>query len=126
MIRQMAFILGAVFLLIGVLGFVPGATTDGMLLGLFHVNPAHNFVHLLSGTIAVIAGLSGGSAPLWFFRVFGIFYGLVAVLGFLAGDSPVLGMIANNRADVWLHALLSLVSLILGFMPVGHLRHAHA
>jgi len=126
MIRQMAFILGAVFLLIGVLGFVPSATTDGMLLGLFHVNPAHNFVHLLSGVVAVVAGLSGGSAPLWFFRVFGIIYGLVAILGFMGGSEPVLGMIANNRADVWLHALLSLVSLILGFLPIGHLRHAHA
>jgi len=126
MIRQMAFILGAVFLLIGVLGFVPSATTDGMLLGMFHVNPAHNFVHLLSGVVAVVAGLSGGSAPLWFFRVFGIIYGLVAILGFMGGSEPVLGMIANNRADVWLHALLSLVSLILGFLPIGHLRHAHA
>ena len=126
MIRQMAFILGAVFLLIGVLGFVPSATTDGMLLGMFHVNPAHNFVHLLSGVVAVVAGLSGGSAPLWFFRVFGIIYGLVATLGFMGGSEPVLGMIANNRADVWLHALLSLVSLILGFLPIGHLRHAHA
>jgi len=122
----MAFILGAVFLLIGVLGFVPSATTDGMLLGMFHVNPAHNFVHLLSGVVAVVAGLSGGSAPLWFFRVFGIIYGLVAILGFMGGSEPVLGMIANNRADVWLHALLSLVSLILGFLPIGHLRHAHA
>ena len=126
MIRQMAFILGAVFLLIGVLGFVPSATTDGMLLGLFHVNPAHNFVHLLSGVVAGVAGLSCGSAPLWFFRVFGIIYGLVAILGFMGGSEPVLGMIANNRADVWLHALLSLVSLILGFLPIGHLRHAHA
>ena len=126
MIRQMAFILGAVFLLIGVLGFVPSATTDGMLLGMFHVNPAHNFVHLLSGVVAVVAGLSGGSAPLWFFRVFGIIYGLVAILGFMGGSEPVLGMIANNRADVWLHALLSLVSLILGFLPIAHLRHAHA
>jgi len=115
-----------VFLLIGVLGFVPSATTDGMLLGMFHVNPAHNFVHLLSGVVAVVAGLSGGSAPLWFFRVFGIIYGLVAILGFMGGSEPVLGMIANNRADVWLHALLSLVSLILGFLPIGHLRHAHA
>lgn len=126
MIRQMAFVFGAVFLLIGVLGFVPGAATDGMLLGLFHVNLAHNFVHLLSGAVALIAGLSGGSAPLWFFRIFGIVYGLVAILGFFAGNSPVLGMIANNRADVWLHALLSLASLILGFLPIGHLRHAHA
>ena len=126
MIRQMAFVFGALFLLIGVLGFVPGAATDGMLLGIFHVNLAHNFVHLLSGAVALIAGLSGGSAPLWFFRIFGIVYGLVAILGFIAGNSPVLGMIANNRADVWLHALLSLASLILGFLPIGHLRHAHA
>ncbi len=126
MIRQMAFIFGAVFLLIGALGFVPGATPDGMLLGLFHVNLAHNLVHLLSGAVALIAGFAGGSAPVWFFRVFGILYGLVALLGFFAGSGPVLGIIANNMADVLLHAFLSLASLILGFMPIGHLRHAHA
>jgi hypothetical protein len=126
MIRQMAFIFGAVFLLIGALGFVPGATPDGMLLGLFHVNLAHNLVHLLSGAVALIAGFAGGNAPVWFFRVFGILYGLVALLGFFAGNDPVLGLIANNRADVMLHALLSLISLFLGFAPIGHLRHAHA
>ncbi|PYL96244.1 MAG: DUF4383 domain-containing protein, partial [Verrucomicrobia bacterium] len=44
---------GIVFLAVGILGFVPGVTSDvngmPMLLGIFHVNTAHNLVHIVSG-----------------------------------------------------------------------------
>src|SRR5438132_3618228 len=47
MIKTAALLFGIVFLLIGILGFVPAVTPDnGMLLGIFHVNTAHNIVHL--------------------------------------------------------------------------------
>ena len=50
-----------------------------------------------------------------FFKVFGVVYGLVAILGFFAGDQPLLGMIAHNMADTWLHVAIAVVSLWLGF-----------
>ena len=101
MIKKLAIAFGIVFILIGILGFVPGATQNEHLLGIFHVNPAHNFVHLLTGGAALVAGLTSMNAAQLFFRVFGVIYALVAVLGFMAGDAPILGIISNNVADAW-------------------------
>lgn len=115
MLRTAARIFGIAFILVGILGFVPGVTKGHMLLGVFHVNAAHNIVHLLSGAAALAAAASGAAAARTYFRIFGLVYGLVAILGFLGGDKPVMGMISNNRADAWLHVAIALTSLVLGF-----------
>jgi len=61
-----AFIVGLVFLLVGILGFIPGITSnyddlkfaghgsDAQLLGIFDTSVLHNIVHLLFG----IAGIA--------------------------------------------------------------------
>jgi hypothetical protein len=113
--KKLSVIFGVVFLAIGILGFVPGITQEEHLLGIFHVNAAHNAVHILTGLIALAAGLASEHAATLFFRIFGVAYGLVAVLGFFAGDQPILGFISNNAADTWLHVGIAAVSLILGF-----------
>ena len=115
MLKKAAIIFGVVFLLVGVLGYVPGVTTNEMLLGIFHVNAAHNIVHLLSGAVALPAGWRALVRRGWYFRIFGIVYGLVAVLGFLQGEAHLLGLISNNMADTWLHVAIAVVSLALGF-----------
>src|SRR5688500_8295388 len=43
-VKNAALLFGVVFLIVGILGFVPGVTTNEMLLGIFHVNAAHNVV----------------------------------------------------------------------------------
>ena len=48
--------LGIVYLLVGILGFIPGLTTDGLLLGLVHINLADNLLHLVVGAIAAFIG----------------------------------------------------------------------
>jgi hypothetical protein len=120
MAKTMAVLFGVVFLLIGILGFVPGVTKDQMLLGIFHVNTAHNAVHLLSGVVALFCGMSSLGASRMYFRIFGLVYGLVAVLGFLnPGDTMLLGLISNNMATTWLHVVIAAVSLLIGFMPAS-------
>jgi Domain of unknown function (DUF4383) len=119
MVKTMAVLFGVVFLLFGILGFVPAVTKDQMLLGIFHVNAAHNCVHLLSGVVALITGMAGACAARWYFRIFGLVYGLVAGMGFMMGDGMLLGLITNNTADTWLHVGIAAVSLILGFMPAS-------
>ena len=86
-----------------------------MLLAIFHVNTAHNLVHIVSGAIFLFAAMSGaGAARLWF-QIFGVIYAIVAVLGFMNPAGPLLGMISNNPADTWLHVVLAVVMLAIGF-----------
>src|SRR6476659_6821963 len=118
MAKTMAVLFGLVFLVVGILGFVPAVTKDEMLLGIFHVNAAHNCVHLLSGVVALVCGMMGVGASRTYFKIFGLVYGAVAVMGFLnPGDTMLLGLISNNMADTWLHVAIAAVSLLLGFMP---------
>ena len=121
MVKTMAVLFGVVFLVVGALGFVPAVTKDDMLLGIFHVNAAHNVVHLLSGAVALFCGMAGVGASRNYFRIFGVVYGAVAVLGFLnpGEHTMLLGLISNNTADTWLHVGIAAVSLILGFMPAS-------
>ena len=115
MVRSAAILFGVVFLLVGILGFVPAATSNEMLLGTFHVNLAHNIVHLASGVVFLLCGMAGAGASSAFFKIFGIVYALVAVLGFYYKDEAIFGLIANNMPDVWLHVVLAVVMLFLGF-----------
>ena len=109
-----AAVLGAVLLLVGILGFV-----NDPVLGLFDVNATHNVVHILAGAIGLWAGVWGGiAASRWYNRVFGIVYAAVAVLGF-AGVSAFVSLLALNGADNWLHALIGAVQLVVGFGMKG-------
>src|SRR5260370_13872300 len=117
MVKTLAILFGLVFLLIGVLGFVPAVTTNvngmPMLLGIFHVNTAHNIVHLASGAVFLLCGMAGPGPSRTFFRIFGIVYALVAVLGFYYGHQPLLGMISLSTPNTYLHVWLSVVLLSL-------------
>ena len=116
MVKNFVLALGAVFVLIGVLGFVPALTPNDQLLGIFAVDTVHNVVHLVSGLVAFGAVLAG-SARLYA-QVFGVVYGLVTVLGFLGGDgTEILGLFHVNTADNFLHVAIALSALYVGFTP---------
>jgi hypothetical protein len=119
MVKSAAILFGLVFLAVGILGFVPSITKDEMLLGIFHVNLAHNIVHLASGAVFLLCGMAGAGPSRTFFRIFGIVYAAVAALGFYYGDQPILGIISNNTPVIWLHVALAVVMLIIGFGVSG-------
>jgi hypothetical protein len=112
-IQKWSKVFGVVFLLVGILGFVPGITTDGHLLGIFEVDTVHNIIHLLTGIIALAVAGSASKAR-GFFKIFGVVYAVVAVVGILHGSS-VLGLIGVNMADNILHVVLAIVILAIGF-----------
>lgn len=114
MITKTVKLLGAVFILIGILGFVPALTPNGLLLNIFAVDTVHNIVHLLSGILALAFAARGTHMAQMFSKVFGIVYGLVAIIGL---TSPtILGLFVVNGADNVLHIVLAVVFLVLGFM----------
>lgn len=116
MLKKAAVITGILFVAAGILGFVPGITTDGHLLGVFRVDALHNLVHIASGVVAFIVGRTSEYASRRYFQIFGVVYGLVAVLGFFYLDQPLLGIMAHNTADLVLHIAIAAASLYLGFM----------
>ena len=120
MVKTLGMLFGIVFLAVGILGFVPGVTTTGadgmpMLLGIFMVNTVHSIVHTASGVVFLLASMAGaGAASLWF-KLFGLVYAVVAVLGFMTPNGLLLGLISNNPADTWLHVGLAAAMLLIGF-----------
>lgn len=113
-LRSFALVFGVVFILIGLLGFIPGVTTDeGLLLGIFEVSPLHNVIHLVSG-LAALLGYKSNAYARMYFQIFGVVYAVVAVTGLVQG-STVLGLIDVNAADNVLHVVIAVAALGLGF-----------
>ena len=108
MAKKLAMVFGVVFILVGLLGFF-----NNPILGIFAVNGAHNVVHLLIGIVMVIMASQGEASAAMSMNIFGVVYLLVAVLGFVM-KSPMLGFIAYNGADNWLHVVLGIVLLAAG------------
>jgi hypothetical protein len=111
MAKTLCKVLGVVFLLVGIAGFA--APT---LMG-FHLSPAHNLVHLLSGAIALYLGFSGSlSAAKTFCLVFGVVYLGLGILGMVFGDPAMdrmwhVGPLDLAMRDHGLHILLGAVFL---------------
>lgn len=117
--RLVATIFGAVYLVVGALGFaVTGgvtffATDGGLLLGIFAVNPAHNIAHLLIGAALLIAGLVSAVAAKTVNIIIGAAYLLLGIVGFfLVGTS--LNVLALNTFDHFLHLASAIVLLGVG------------
>lgn len=114
MTQNLAKIFGWVLVAVGILGFVPGITSGGSLLGIFQVDATHNIVHLLTGVLALVAARGAGEYVRLYFQVFGVVYAAVAILGFLQGGS-VLGLFGVNTADNLLHLVIAAIALYAGF-----------
>lgn len=115
MVRRLGMLLGGLFLIGGMLAFVPGVTQDGMYFGFFMVNTAHNIMHIVSGAMFLIAAMLGARPARLWFQLFGAFYAALAAIGFVVGDGLIFGLIMNSPFDSWGHAGLALIMLSIGF-----------
>lgn len=117
--RLVATIFGAVYILVGLLGFAVTsgvgfiATEGGLLLGVFEVNPLHNIAHLLIGAALLIAGLKSVPAAKAVNVAVGAVYLLLGIVGFFLVDTA-LNILALNTADHFLHLASALVLLGVG------------
>lgn len=113
-VRSTAMWVGVAVLLVGLAGFVPALTPEGKVLGLFLVDPFHNVVHVMTGALAILASRSSEDATRTYFKVFGVVYALVTVLGFTTGTG-LFGLLPTNAADNFLHLVLAALFLYYGF-----------
>ncbi len=116
MTKKLVMVIGVVFILVGLLGFV-----NDPVLGLFDVDLVHNLIHLGSGILALVFAKKGDYAARMYARVLGVIYGLVAIIG-LASEDEILGLFQANSADDWLHIVLALVILAVGFCDLDKMN----
>jgi 4-hydroxybenzoate polyprenyltransferase len=120
-----ALIVGATFLLVGVLGFIPGVTQnyDAMevaghesgaeLLGIFQVSILHNIVHLAIGVIGLVAAATWEGARLYLVGG-GAIYLALAIYGWIVERTSDANFVPMNNADNVLHVLLGAGMILLG------------
>jgi hypothetical protein len=125
--QKAAAAVGAVFLLVGVLGFVPGITTDygelelaghesqAKLLGLFQVSILHNLVHVAFG-IAGLAMARTWSTARTFLVGGGAIYLVLWVYGLVVDHDEPANFVPVNTADNWLHLGLGAGMVALGLL----------
>lgn len=134
-IQVISGIFGAVFLLVGILGFIPGITTDldtimfaghhsqAALLGLFQVSVLHNIVHLLFGIVGLLGVRSRGLAKAYLI-VGGIVYAVLWIYGLVVPMESMGNFVPLNTADNWLHFVLAVAMVTSGFV-FGRKAAAH-
>lgn len=127
LLQTMALVVGAVFLLVGVLGFIPGITSNygqmefaghesqAKLLGIFQVSVLHNIVHLLFG-IAGIAMSRRVDSAFAYLVGGGAIYLVLWLYGLLIDQNHDANFVPVNNADDWLHFFLGAGMIALGFI----------
>ncbi|MFC3965188.1 DUF4383 domain-containing protein [Nocardia jiangsuensis] len=126
-VRGAALIVGAVFLLVGILGFIPGVTTnydtlqfaghhsEAKLLGLFQVSILHNLVHLAFGAAGLIAARAIRTAQLYLI-IGGAIYLVLWLYGLAIDEHSDANFVPLNTADNWLHFGLGVGMIGLGVL----------
>ena len=133
-VRYFALVLGIIFLLVGVMGFIPAFVTHpmdmtgardagphaahGNLIGLFPVNTLHSLVHLLFGLWGVLAYRTFDGSRVYA-RSVAVIYGILTIMGLIAAANVynTFGWIPLHGNDVWLHAVVAIAAAYFGFAP---------
>lgn len=134
--RYCALIIGILFLLVGVAGFIPsfvsipGTTASSVpvdaapdaytagfsyVFGLFPTNLLHNLVHCAVGVLGIASYNNVENARL-FNRVFAIAYVLLAIMGLLPITNTTFGLMPIFGNNVWFNALTGVVAAFCGFV----------
>ena len=117
--QTLAMVFGIAFLGAGILGFIPGITTnyDDMtfagkdsgaeLLGIFQVSVLHNIVHLLFGVAGLALARTWSGARTYLLGS-GVIYIVLFAYGLLVGGGDDANFVPANNADDWLHLVLGI------------------
>jgi hypothetical protein len=122
-----ALLVGAVFLIVGIAGFIPGITTNvgdidfaghespAELLGLFQVSILHNIVHIAFGIVGIVMAAAWESSRLYLIGG-GVIYLALAVYGWIVDRASDANFVPMNNADNVLHVLLGAGMILLGLV----------
>jgi len=125
-VQTMALLVGVVFLLVGILGFIPGITTNydemefagnesgAELLGIFQVSILHNIVHVLFGIAGIALARTWDGARSYLIGG-GVIYLVLWLYGLIVDKGGDANFVPVDSADDWLHFFLGLGMVALGF-----------
>jgi hypothetical protein len=117
--QTIALLFGVAFLGAGVLGFIPGITTNlsdiefagkdspSELLGIFQVSILHNIVHLAFGIAGIALSRTTASAKMYLLYS-GVIYVVLVVYGIFVSGGDDANFVPINTAGDWLHAGLAI------------------
>jgi ABC-type transport system involved in multi-copper enzyme maturation permease subunit len=126
-VQSVAMLVGIVFLLTGILGFIPGITTNyddlafagpdsgAKLLGIFQVSILHNLVHALFGIVGLVLARTVSGARTYLIGG-GVIYLVLFVYGLVVSSGSDANFIPFNGADDVLHLLLGIGMIALGYV----------
>jgi arginine exporter protein ArgO len=125
-IQKAAMLFGIVFLLVAVLGFIPGITSDydrlsefgdvgAKVFGIFGVNWLENVVHLLYGVLGLALARTWNGSRAYFIGG-GLVYLVVWLYGLLIDLNSSANIIGVNSAANWLHFALGVTMLLIGLV----------
>src|SRR5690554_7178493 len=126
-VQKAALTVGIVFLLVGILGFIPGVTTNydqlmfaghgsgAMLLGIFQVSILHNAVHLLFGIAGLVFARSAKASRNYLIWG-GVIYLVLWIYGLVVPHDSMANFVPLNDADDWLHLVLAIGMIGLGLL----------
>lgn len=124
-VQKAALAVGVVFLAVGVLGFIPGITTNydqlsfaghhsnAALLGIFNVSVLHNLVHLAFGVAGVALARTFNAARGYLIGG-GVVYLALFIYGLVIDHDSAANFVPVNDADNWLHLGLAVGMIALG------------
>jgi hypothetical protein len=119
--RQFAQIFGAIYLIVGILGFIPGVTQattasygagGGALLGLFPINYLHDVVHLVLGAWG-LASAGSMARAVSFCRAFAVILIVLGIYGFFSTGTD--GLVPLSGYDTYLHLASGLLAAYFGW-----------
>jgi hypothetical protein len=136
-VQRAAQAVGAVFVLVGILGFIPGITANygalgaaghesgALLLGVFQVSILHNIVHLLFGVAGLLLARTPAQARNYLIGG-GAVYLVLWLYGLLIDHDSAANFVPLNNADNWLHLVLGLGMIALGLVLSRSTAHRGA
>ncbi|HET6381110.1 MAG TPA: DUF4383 domain-containing protein [candidate division Zixibacteria bacterium] len=121
--RTAALVLGGIYVLVGIAGFIPALvpagpdegmeSASGALLGMFPTNAVHNIVHLAIGA-ALLFGSTARPTAIIVSRVVGATYVVVGLAGIPFPNG--FGLLPLGGADILLHLATGAALLYIGYL----------
>jgi hypothetical protein len=124
-VQTAALIVGVLFVAVGLIGFLPGVTTDvgaidvagresdAQLFGLFTVSVLHNVLHIAFGIAGIIMARTGSHSHVYFIGG-GMVYLALWLYGWAVEQNSPANFMPVDDADNWLHLALGVGMVALG------------